>query len=88
MLSKTERKHYTYGEGLKKICKMILEMLDIGGVYKSERKDREIEIIFPSPLPENMMEKLREAQMKKELGVSREQVLRELGYEAEVQFKF
>jgi hypothetical protein len=84
MLSKTERKHYTYGEGLKKICKMILEMLDIGGVYKSERKDREIEIIFPSPLPENMMEKLKEAQMKKELGVSREQVLRELGYEAEV----
>jgi hypothetical protein len=28
-----------------------------------------------------MMEKLKEAQVKKELGVSQEQVLRELGYE-------
>jgi len=33
------------------------------------------------PLPENMMEKLKEAQIKKELGVPAEQVLRELGYE-------
>jgi hypothetical protein len=37
--------------------------------------------LFPSPLPENEMEKLQEAQLKKELGVSREKVLRELGYE-------
>ncbi|MHC4186711.1 MAG: phage portal protein [Planctomycetota bacterium] len=28
MLSKTERKRYTYGDGLKKICRMILKMLD------------------------------------------------------------
>jgi hypothetical protein len=32
-------------------------------------------------LPENTMEKLQEAQIKKELGVPSEQVLRELGYE-------
>ena len=83
MLSKTERKRYTYGEGIKKICRMILAMLDISGVYKSDSRDREVEIIFPSPLPENMTEKLQEAQMKKELGVSAEQVLRELGYESE-----
>jgi hypothetical protein len=82
MLSKTERKRYTYGEGIKKICRMILAMLDISGVYKSDSRDREVEIIFPSPLPENMTEKLQEAQMKKELGVSTEQVLRELGYES------
>jgi hypothetical protein len=63
---------------------MVLEMLDISGVYKSEKRDREVEIVFPSPLPENMTEKLKEAQMKKELGVSTEQVLRELGYESEV----
>jgi len=44
--------------------------------------EREVEIIFPSPLPENMTEKLEEAMMKKELGVPAEQLLRELGYES------
>ncbi|MHC4265143.1 MAG: phage portal protein, partial [Planctomycetota bacterium] len=83
MLSKTERKRYTYGEGIKKICRMILEMLDVRGIYRTNRDDREIEIIFPSPLPENLTEKLKEAQIKKELGVSTEQVLRELGYEGQ-----
>jgi len=80
MLSKTERKRYTYGEGLRGICRMVLDMLDTANVYRSGYEDREVDIIFPSPLPENMMEKLREAQIKKELGVPTEQVLRELGY--------
>ncbi|MHC4740523.1 MAG: phage portal protein [Planctomycetota bacterium] len=81
-LSKNERKRFTYSEGLKRICRMALSMLDKAGIYKTSSADREVEIIFPSPLPENMPEKLREAQVKKELGVSTEQVLRELGYEA------
>lgn len=81
MLSRTERKKFTYGEGLKKICRMVLEMLDKAGVYHTEEADREVDIIFPSPLPENMTEKLKEARIKKELGVPTEQVLRELGYD-------
>jgi hypothetical protein len=81
MLSKNERKRFTYSEGLRKICRMVLEILDIANIYKTEEADRDVEIIFPSPLPENTMEKLQEAQIKKELGVSAEQVLRELGYE-------
>jgi len=82
MLSKTERKRFTYGEGLKKICRMILAVLDKANIYRTDGPDRRIDIIFPSPLPENTMEKLREAEIKKELGVSTEQVLRELGYES------
>jgi hypothetical protein len=81
MLSKTERKRFTYGEGLKRICGMILSILDKAGIYRTSEADREVEIIFPSPLPENTMERLKEAQIKKELGVPTEQVLRELGYE-------
>ncbi|MGA1980342.1 MAG: phage portal protein [Sedimentisphaerales bacterium] len=81
MLSKTERKRFTYGEGLKKVCKMVLDILDKANIYRSGGADRDIDIIFPSPLPENMMEKLKEAEIKKELGVPIEQVLRELGYE-------
>ena len=81
MLSKNERKKFTYSEGLKKICRMVLSILDTANIFKTSAADREIDIIFPSPLPENMTEKLKEAQIKKELGVSTEQVLRELGYE-------
>jgi hypothetical protein len=81
MLSKNERKKFTYSEGLKKICRMVLSILDTANIYKTNATDREIDIIFPSPLPENMTEKLQEAQLKKELGVPIEQVLRELGYE-------
>jgi hypothetical protein len=55
-------------------------MLDTAGIYKTDEADRDVEVAFPSPLPENMMEKLKEAQIKKDLGVPTEQVLRELGY--------
>jgi hypothetical protein len=81
MLSKNDRKRFTYSEGLRKICRMVLEILDKANIYKTTEADRDVEIIFPSPLPENTMEKLQEAQIKKELGVSTEQVLKELGYE-------
>jgi len=85
MLSKNERKRFTYSEGIKKICRMVLSMLDTAGIFRTSPADREVDIVFPSALPENMTEKLQEAQIKKELGVSTEQVLRELGYEAENQ---
>jgi hypothetical protein len=85
MLSKTERKRFAYGEGLRKITEMVLKILDKTNVYKTSNADRQIDIIFPSPLPENIMEKLKEAQIKKELGLPAEQVLRELGYETTMQ---
>jgi hypothetical protein len=81
MLSKTERKRFTYGEGLKRLSRIVLEILDKANIYKTSERDREVEIIFPNPLPENVMEKLEEAKVKKELGVPTEQVLKELGYE-------
>jgi len=81
MLSKNERKRYTYSEGVKKICRMVLSMLDTANIFHTSEAEREIDVIFPSPLPENVMEKLQEAQIKRELGVPAEQVLRELGYE-------
>ena len=80
MLSKNDRKRFTYSEGLKEICRMTLTVLDTANIYRTSDVDREVDIVFPSPLPENVMEKLKEAQIKKELGVSTEQVLRELGY--------
>ena len=84
MLAKTDRKKFVYGQGLKRIAEMILYMLDYAGVYASEQTDRNIDVLFPDPLPENVLEKLKEAQIKKDLGVSKEQLLRELGYETTI----
>jgi hypothetical protein len=83
MLSKNERKRYTYSEGLKRICRMVLSILDTANVYKTDDSERNVEVVLAGPLPEDTMEKLKEAQIKRELGVPPEQVLRELGYEPE-----
>jgi hypothetical protein len=82
MLSKNERKRHTYSEGIRQICRMVLSILDTAGIYQSSETERDVDIVFASPLPENVMEKLQEAQIKRELGLPTEQVLRELGYEA------
>ncbi|MBN1359361.1 MAG: phage portal protein [Sedimentisphaerales bacterium] len=81
MLSKNERKRHTYSEGVRQICRMVLSMLDTAGIYASSEDERDVEVVFASPLPENVVEKLQEAQIKRDLGVPTEQVLRELGYE-------
>jgi hypothetical protein len=81
MLSKNDRKRHTYSEGIRKTCRMVLSILDTAGIYRTSEAEREVDVIFPSPLPENLLEKLQEAQIKRELGVPAEQVLRELGYE-------
>ena len=80
ILSKTERKQFTYGQGIKQIVRMVLRILDEANIFKTNPADRAVDILFGSALPENTMEKLQEAQIKKELGVPNEQVLKELGY--------
>lgn len=80
MLAKTTRKQYTYGQGLKQIVRLVLDTLDKCGVYSTSVEEREVDVIFPNPLPEDSMDKLKEAQIKKELGVSSEVILSELGY--------
>ncbi|MBN1765254.1 MAG: phage portal protein [Sedimentisphaerales bacterium] len=80
VLAKTERKRKTYGQGIRELCRLILLALDKTGIYPNRPDEREIEIHWPSPLPENLMEKLQEASLKKELGIEQQQVLKELGY--------
>ena len=82
VLAKTERKRKSYGQGIAELCRLILLALDKTGIYPNQPEERGIEIHWPSPLPENLMEKLQEAKLKKELGVPQEQLLKELGYEA------
>ena len=81
VLAKTERKRRSYGKGIADLCRLILLALDRTGVYPNQPEEREIKIHWSSPLPENVMEKLQEAKLKQDLGVSKEQILKELGYE-------
>ena len=80
LLSKTERKRRAYEKGIREICRLILLALDKTGVYPSQPAERDVEIRWPNPLPENRMEKLQEGKLKKELGVPEDQILSELGY--------
>jgi len=80
VLAKTERKRRSYGKGIADLCRLVLLALDKTGVYPNQPEEREIRINWSSPLPENVMEKLQEAKLKQELGVSKEQIWKELGY--------
>ena len=79
LLAKTERKRTTYGLAIGRICELSLAWLDKAGVFPTRPEERQVELHWPSPLPENDMEKLQEAETKARLGVPKEVVLKELG---------
>ena len=54
MLSKTYRKQLTYGQGIKDICKMTLELLDKANIFKTDLNERNIEVMFPNPIEETV----------------------------------
>jgi hypothetical protein len=80
LLAKTEKKRTTYGAAIAQICELSLAWLDRAGLFHSSADERRVELSWPSPIPENALEKLQEAEAKARLGVPREIVLRELGY--------
>ena len=80
LLAKTDKKRTTYGAAIARMCELALAWLDVAGLFPTSPEERRIEINWPSPLPENELEKLQEAEAKSRLGVPSEIVLRELGY--------
>lgn len=80
LLSKTQRKRTTYGEGISRMCELALAWLEKAGLFRTGIDERAVELHWASPLPENDMEKLREAEMKLRIGVNGDVVRRELGY--------
>jgi hypothetical protein len=83
LLARTEKKRVTYGQGIERLCELILAALDLAGVLRTGAEDRQVRLHWPSPLPENTTQRLKEAEMKLRLGVKPQHVLAELGYEAE-----
>jgi hypothetical protein len=82
LLARTARKRLTFGAGLAEIAEMTLDWLDRTGVFPTRPADRRIEIHWPNPLPSDDAEQLRNARMKRQLGVPSQRVLAELGYES------
>lgn len=80
LLAKTERKRSSYGQGVARLCALSLAWLDAAGLLPTPETDRTIEIIWPSDLPENTLERLQEAEIKSRLGVPKDTILREIGY--------
>ena len=80
MLSRTQKKRMAYGAGIEQICELILHAADVLGVLPNTPDERNIRIDWPSPIPESESDKLRDAKVKLDLGVSTAQVLAELGY--------
>ena len=80
LLAKTEKKRTTYGAAIEQMCELSLAWLDRAGLFRTSVQERGVELNWGSPLPENEIEKLQEAEVKARLGVPREVVLRELGY--------
>jgi hypothetical protein len=80
-LARLDRKRLTYGAGLVEANRLVLEALDRFGILRTDPEDRGTRLHWPSPLPENLGEKLAEAKAKRDLGVPQQTVLRELGYE-------
>lgn len=80
LLAKTARKRMTYGQGIRRMCALILQAADAYGWLKTRPEDREVRLDWPEALPGTEQQELRNAQLKQELGVPRTQLLTELGY--------
>ena len=82
LLSKTDKKRVTYGQGIERLCEMILGALHVWGVLQTRPEDRRIKLHWPSALPENTTQRLKDAELKLKIGVPAHEVLAELGYTA------
>ena len=80
LVARTERKRISYGEGIERLCELLLHAADVTGVLPNEPAERGVRIDWPSPIPENESQRLQDARLKLELGVPRDRVLAELGY--------
>jgi len=80
LLSKTARKRVTYGAGIERASRLVLEALDAAGVVRTSGAERGLRVVWPEPQPLDPAAEVRVAEQKEALGVPRERVLAELGY--------
>lgn len=80
LLATVDKKRLTYGEGVERLCELVLHAADVYGVLPNRPEERGVRLDWAEPLPDTDSQLLRNALMKLEVGVPRRQVLTELGY--------
>ncbi|MBI1335834.1 MAG: phage portal protein [Phycisphaera sp.] len=80
LLARTAKKRVTYGAGIERICELVLHAADVTGLFPNTPDERRVRLDWPPSIPDDPSQKLKDAQIKLELGVPRERVLTELGY--------
>ena len=80
LVAKTTKKRTSYGQGLARLCELILDAADTLGVLPNAPEERGVRFDWPSPVPVDETQALRNAALKREIGVPEPQVLAELGY--------
>ncbi len=81
ILAKTDRKRQAIGRGLKEILRMSLGVLNQAGLFITDPEDRECDVVWETPLPADETRQLENALIKRDLGIPRERILAELGYD-------
>jgi hypothetical protein len=79
-IAKVKRKRITYGQGIARLCGLILHALHVHGIYHTRPSDRAVDIVWGDPLPIDETRRLNDALLKVQLGVPAETVRAELGY--------
>ena len=80
LVAKTEKKRVSYGEGIKKLCAMILHYADMTGIFPNTIDERNTRLDWPESMPVGETQRLINAEKKIKIGISQKQVLAELGY--------
>lgn len=80
LLARIEKKRLTYGSGIEQLCELILHAADVSGALPNKPEERRVRLDWPTPFPDSEAQQLKNALIKKELGVDSKQLLAELGY--------
>jgi len=80
LLGKTARKRVTYGAGIERVSRIVLDALAAAGLLPLRESDRGVRVRWPEVLAVDEEERIRVARGKLEVGVPPDVVLAELGY--------
>lgn len=80
LLAKTARKRITYGNGIARMCELVLIALHEAGLFQTDDRDRAVRITWPDPVPEDPRDAVAVAEAKARLGVPAAELLASLGH--------
>jgi len=79
-IAKTNRKRVTYEQGICDLCELILEWLDVEGVFETTPAERQVDVIWADAILPDESRRIDDALRKAELGIPADVLRAELGY--------